>query len=47
MQVMFSWARSTVSEIEHKLGRVEEHLDRILLVVLVVLALAVAFLFSQ
>jgi len=47
MQVLMSWARTTAAGIEHRLGRAEEHLDRILLAVLIVLTVAVAYLFAQ
>ena len=47
MHVFMSWARSTVANIDRNLGRAEDHFDRILLGVLVVLAVAVAFLFLQ
>jgi hypothetical protein len=36
-----------MATVEHKLGRSEEHYDRILVGVLLLLALAVVFLFSQ
>jgi hypothetical protein len=44
---MMSWARSTVANIEHKLGRGEDYFDRILIGVLALLALAIAVLFTQ
>ncbi len=47
MNLMLSWARSTVANIEQTLGRAEDHLDRVLVGVLVVLALTIAFLFAQ
>jgi hypothetical protein len=47
MEMMMSWARSTVANIEHKLGRGEDYFDRILIGVLALLALAIVFLFSQ
>ncbi|MET0628777.1 MAG: hypothetical protein ABW033_10005 [Acidimicrobiia bacterium] len=42
-----SWARSTVANVEHSLGRSEQYFDRILVGVLVALAVAIAFLFTQ
>jgi len=47
MDVMLSWARSTVASFEHKLGRSERYFDRILVGVMVALALAIAILFTQ
>jgi hypothetical protein len=47
MNLMISWARSTVANIEQTLGRAEDHIDTLLLGVLVVLALTIAFLFAQ
>ena len=47
MCVFLSWARSTVANIERVLGRSDEWFDRILVGVLVLLVIAVAFLFSQ
>ncbi len=47
MNLMLSWARSTVASIEQTLGRAEDHIDGLLLGVLVVLALTIAFLFAQ
>jgi hypothetical protein len=47
MSVLMSWARSTVANVEHALGRTEEWFDRILVGVLLLLAVAVAFLFLQ
>jgi hypothetical protein len=46
MHVFMSWARSTVSNVERTLGRSENYFDRILIGVLVLLAVAIAFLFS-
>ena len=46
MHVFMSWARSTVTTIERTLGRSEDHFDRILVVVLVLLAIAVTYLFA-
>jgi hypothetical protein len=47
MDVFMSWARSTVANVEHSLGRSEQYFDRILVGVLVALAVAIAFLFTQ
>ena len=47
MNVLMSWARSTMANVEHTLGRSERYYDRILVGVLVALALAVVLLFSQ
>jgi hypothetical protein len=47
MDMMMSWARSTVSNIEHKLGRGEDYFDRILIGVLALLVVAIVFLFAQ
>ena len=46
MHVFMSWARSTVSNVERTLGRSENYFDRILIGVLVLLAIAICFLFS-
>jgi hypothetical protein len=46
MHVFMSWARSTVSNVERTLGRSENYFDRILVGVLVLLAIAVIFLFG-
>ncbi|HEY7106225.1 MAG TPA: hypothetical protein VH986_07465 [Acidimicrobiia bacterium] len=46
MHVFMSWARSTVSNVERSLGRSETYFDRILVGVLVLLAVAVLFLFT-
>ena len=47
MHVFWSWARSTVSNLEHSLGRSERYFDRILIGVLVALAVTIALVFSQ
>jgi hypothetical protein len=47
MSLFMSWARSTFANFEHALGRSEEWFDRILVGVLILLAVAVAFLFTQ
>jgi hypothetical protein len=47
MDMFLSWARSTVANMEHTLGRSERYFDRILVGVLVALAIAIAFLFLQ
>jgi len=45
MSVMMSWARSTLANVEHSLGRSDRNFDRLLVGVLVLLAFAIAFLF--
>jgi hypothetical protein len=45
MSVMMSWARSTLANVEHALGRSDRMFDRMLVGVLVLLAFAVVFLF--
>ena len=47
MSLFMSWARSTVANVEHALGRSESWFDRILVGVLILLAFAVVFLFAQ
>jgi hypothetical protein len=47
MSVFMSWARSTVASLEQALGHTEDWFDRILIGVLVLLAVAVVFLFTQ
>jgi hypothetical protein len=47
MDTFMSWARSTVANVEDRLGRSDRYFDRILVGVLVALAIAVAFLFLQ
>ena len=47
MSVLMSWARSTMANMEHALGRTDSWFDRILVGVLVLLAVAVVFLFIQ
>jgi len=47
MDVIMSWARSAVATVEQRLGRSERFFDRILLGVLVALALAIVFVFTQ
>jgi hypothetical protein len=47
MSVFLSWARSTVANMDRALGRTDEWFDRILVGVLVLLVVAVAFLFTQ
>ena len=46
MHVFMSWARSTVAQVERSLGRSEDYFDRILIAVVVLLAIAVVFLFT-
>jgi hypothetical protein len=45
MSVLMSWARSTLANFEHKLVRSDTWFDRILLVVIALLAIAIVFLF--
>jgi hypothetical protein len=45
MSVMMSWARSTLANFEHSLGRSDRNFDRLLVAVLLLLAFAIAFLF--
>lgn len=47
MNVMMSWARSTLANVDSKLGRSERRFDVLLVAVMVVLALASIFLFSR
>ena len=47
MDVLMSWARSTVANFEHSLGRSERYFDRILIGVLIALAVAITVLFTQ
>jgi len=47
MDTFMSWARSTVANVEHTLGRSDRYFDRILVGVLVALVVAVALLFLQ
>ncbi len=47
MDVLMSWARSTVANFEHSLGKSERYFDRILIGVLIALAVAITFLFTQ
>jgi cell division protein FtsL len=47
MHVFMSWARSTLTNVDRTLGRTERHFDALLVVVMLVLALASIFLFSQ
>ncbi len=47
MSLFMSWARSTVANVEQALGRSEDWFDRILIGVLLLLAVAVVFLFTQ
>jgi hypothetical protein len=46
MHVFMSWARSTATNLERLLGRSEEYFDRILIGVMVLLAIAVMYLFT-
>ena len=45
MELLNSWTRSTVANIERTLTRADDHFDRILVGVLVLLAIALAILF--
>jgi hypothetical protein len=45
MSVLMSWARSTLANVEHKLGHTDAAFDRILVVAIGLLAVAVVFLF--
>ena len=47
MELIVSWTRSTVSNIERLLSRADDYFDRILIGVLGLLAATVAFLFLQ
>jgi hypothetical protein len=47
MSLFMSWARSTFANFEHALGRSEQWFDRILVGVVLLLAVAVVFLFTQ
>jgi hypothetical protein len=46
MSVLMSWARSTLANVEHVLGRSDHWFDRMLVGVLVLLALAIVVLFA-
>jgi hypothetical protein len=45
MSVLMSWARSTLANVEHRLGRSDRSFDHLLAAVLLLLAFAIAFLF--
>ena len=45
MSVLMSWARSTLANVEHSLGRSDRLFDRMLVGVLVLLAFAVVYIF--
>jgi len=45
MSVLMSWARSTLANVEHSLGRSDHLFDRMLAGVLVLLAFAIVLLF--
>jgi hypothetical protein len=47
MELFMSWARSTMANVERTLNRSEHQFDGILVGVLVVLAIAIALLFTQ
>ena len=46
MSVLMSWARSTLANVEHALGRSDHWFDHMLIGVLVLLALAIVVLFA-
>jgi hypothetical protein len=46
MHLLMSWARSTVANLDYKLGRTEDHFDLILVGVLLLLAVAAIYLFA-
>ncbi|HEY3672481.1 MAG TPA: hypothetical protein VGN51_16215 [Acidimicrobiia bacterium] len=46
MSVLMSWARSTLANVEHSLGRSDHLYDRMLVGVMVLLALAIVVLFA-
>ena len=45
MELLSSWTRSTVANIERTLSHADDYFDRILVAVLVLLAIAVTILF--
>ena len=45
MSLMMSWARSTLANVEHTLGRSNRWFDHMLIGVMVLLALAIVVLF--
>ena len=45
MELLASWTRSTVNNIERSLSHADDYFDRILIGVLAMLAVAVIFLF--
>ena len=45
MSVLMSWARSTLANVEHTLGRSNHLYDRMLVGVLALLAFAIVYLF--
>jgi hypothetical protein len=47
MDLLASWARSTVANFEKTLSRFDEHLERLLLGAVIALALVALFLFSR
>jgi hypothetical protein len=47
MKVIMSWARSTLANVDAKLGQSEQHFDYLLVGVILLLALASVYLFSQ
>jgi hypothetical protein len=46
MSVLMSWARSTLASVDHRLGRSDQWYDRILVGVMILLAVAIVFLFT-
>jgi hypothetical protein len=47
MKVMMSWARSTIANVDTKLGQSERHFDYVLIGIMLLLAVASIVLFSQ
>jgi len=47
MDVLMSWARSTLANFERALSRSDQYFERILVGVLIALAIAIAVLFTQ
>ena len=45
MSVLMSWARTTLANVEHGLGRSDRWFDRMLVGVLVLLAFAIVLIF--
>jgi hypothetical protein len=47
MSVLMSWARSTLANVEHNLGKSNRWFDRMLVGVLVLLVIGVVFIFTS